>query len=290
MKISIASGKGGTGKTTLATNLAVHLSEYRDVILTDLDVEEPNSGLFIRGTAIHEEIFNTMIPQWQSDSCSLCDECRQICNFNAISRIGDKILIFPQLCHSCYACSELCPANALPMMPKRSGIIRYSRRERLDFVEGILDIGEEQAVPLIAGTMQYVNTHFAAEKIRIYDAPPGTSCPMIEAVKHSDYVILVTEPTPVGLYDLSLAVETVRELKKDFAVVLNRYGMGNADVEDYCGKERISLIAKIPHQRRIAEYCSRGELLYRHVKEFKDALDSIISYLGILPGNTGGRL
>jgi MinD superfamily P-loop ATPase len=290
MNIAIASGKGGTGKTTLSTNLAVYLAEQGKVVLVDLDVEEPNSGLFLSGKQVHTEEKYKMIPEWIAGQCSLCGSCREVCYFNAVTQLSDTIMIFPQLCHSCYACSELCPENALPMKKRRIGILRHMENAGLSFVESILDIGEEQAVPLIAQTIRYVNEHFQNIAIRIFDSPPGTSCPMIEAVKHSDFVILVTEPTPVGLYDLSLAVETVRELKKDFAVVLNRYGMGNADVEDYCRKERIPLIAKIPHQRRIAEYCSRGELLYRHVKEFKYALDSIISHLGILPGNTGGRL
>ncbi|MDD3716769.1 MAG: ATP-binding protein [Candidatus Marinimicrobia bacterium] len=281
MKISIASGKGGTGKTTLASNLAVYLSEYRNVVLADLDVEEPNSGLFIAGNKIYEETFNTMIPEWQRNTCTLCNRCREVCNFNAITRIADEILVFPQLCHSCYACSELCPVGALPMKAKRTGLIRHFSRKSLDFIEGILDIGEEQAVPLIEGAIHYIDEHFSADILRIYDAPPGTSCPMIEAVKDADYIILVTEPTPVGLYDLELAVDTVRELRKDFGVVLNRDGIGNGDVEVYCRKEHIPLIARIPQQRRIAEYYAEGKLLYQNFPEIRNALEDIIRTLGI---------
>ncbi|MDD3094663.1 MAG: ATP-binding protein [Candidatus Neomarinimicrobiota bacterium] len=284
MKISIASGKGGTGKTTLASNLAMYLSEFQDVVLADLDVEEPNSGLFIRAAALHEEIFNTMIPEWQQEVCTLCDRCREVCNFNAITRIADEILVFPQLCHSCYACSELCPVNALPMKPKKCGIIRHFRREKLDFIEGVLDIGEEQAVPLIAGTLSYISEHFPAGILRIADAPPGTSCPMIAALKDADYVILVTEPTPVGLYDLGLAVDTVRALKKNFGVVLNRDGIGNSDVETYCKKEHIPLIARIPQQRRIAEHYAEGKLLYKNIPEVRSALEQISRTLGLVIG------
>lgn len=285
MKISIASGKGGTGKTTLASNLAVYLSEYQNVVLADLDVEEPNSGIFIGGKKVAEEIFNTMIPEWQQDACTLCDRCREVCNFNAITRIADQILVFPQLCHSCYACSELCPTDALPMKAKRSGMIRHFSRDSLDFIEGILDIGEEQAVPLIAGAIHYIDENFPSDTIRIYDAPPGTSCPMIEAVKDADYIILVTEPTPVGLYDLGLAVDTVRELKKDFGVVLNRDGIGNSGVEAYCKKEHIPLIARIPQQRRIAEHYAEGKLLYKSIPEVSNALKQIAQKLNIAAGS-----
>lgn len=289
MKISIASGKGGTGKTTLASNLAMYLSEYRNVVLADLDVEEPNSGLFIGGKKIAEAAFNTMIPEWRGDACTLCNRCREVCNFNAITRIADEILVFPQLCHSCYVCSELCPADALPMKAKRTGMIRHFSHDSLDFVEGVLDIGEEQAVPLIAGTMRYIDEHFPADTLRIADAPPGTSCPMIEAIKDADYIILVTEPTPVGLYDLGLAVYTVRELKKDFGVLLNRDGIGNSDVESYCQKEHIPLIARIPQQRRIAEYYAEGKLLYKNIPEVRAALEQISRTLGLAAGtlNTG---
>jgi MinD superfamily P-loop ATPase len=281
MKISIASGKGGTGKTTVAVNLAMLLSESRDVILADLDVEEPNSGLFINAAPVHEEIFDTMIPEWQQDPCTLCDRCREVCNFNAITRIADEILVFPQLCHSCFACSELCPTDALPMKANRSGMIRHWQGGNLSFIEGILDIGKEQAVPLIAGTIRYMDRHLAPDTIRIYDAPPGTSCPMIEAVKDADWVLLVTEPTPVGLYDLGLAVDTVRELKKDFGVVLNRDGIGNSDVEAYCKKEHIPLIARIPQQRRIAEHYAEGKLLYKDIPEVREALEQIRIKTGI---------
>ncbi len=287
MKISIASGKGGTGKTTLSTNLAAYIAETRPVVLADLDVEEPNAGLFIPGIKIHEDVKYKMIPEWKQDVCTLCGKCREVCNFNAITQILDRIMVFPQLCHSCFACSELCPVNALPMKAERIGILRHFTYGRLTFIESILDVGEEQAVPLIAQTLRYVGETCGKDTITICDAPPGTSCPMIEAVKDADRVLLITEPTPVGLYDLTLAVETVRELKKDFGVILNRYGIGDDGVENYCRKEHIPLIAKIPNQRHIAERYSQGMLLYREVPGVKEALDRILVFLGISRQESG---
>ena len=281
MKIAIASGKGGTGKTTLAVNLAGFLAEKRDVVLTDLDVEEPNSGLFIKGELILQQHKFKMVPVLQG-SCSLCGECQQICNFHAVLQLGPQIMVFPELCHSCYACSELCPESALLMMPQKMGELKHFERGRLSFIESRLDIGQEQAVPLIAQTNTYINEHFTNGAVKIYDSPPGTSCPVIEAVKNVDFVILVTEPTPFGLHDLKLAVDTMRELGKKFAVVINRFGIGNDDVIDYCSKEQIDIIAKIPNDRRIAELYSRGELLYRKVSAVKDQLEKIEGFLRTL--------
>ncbi len=279
MKVAIASGKGGTGKTTLSTNLASYLSETTAVVLTDLDVEEPNSGLFIRGELRHSQVRNKMVPGWQADRCSLCGNCEEVCNFNAILKMGDRILVLPELCHGCYACSELCPTAALPMLPKPMGELRQFKAGKLDLVEGRLNLSEEQAVPLIKQTIDFVDAEFPVETIRIFDAPPGTSCPVIEAIKDADLVLLITEPTPFGLHDLKLAVLTVRQLGKPFAVVLNRYGIGDDKVQAYCAAEDISLIACIPNSRAIAEAYAAGELLYRGVPEVKAAVESIASFI-----------
>ena len=218
MKIAIASGKGGTGKTTVSTNLASLLAESEDVVLTDLDVEEPNSGLFISGKILHEEDKYKMIPEWKKDECILCGNCQKVCNFNAVMKLGEMILVFPELCHGCYACSELCPTKSLPMIPKKMGELKHYKSGNLDFIESKLIIGEEQAVPLIKQTLDYVDDNFPVKTIKIFDAPPGTSCPVIEATKDADLILLVTEPTPFGLHDLILAIETMKELKKDMGV------------------------------------------------------------------------
>lgn len=279
MKIAIASGKGGTGKTTLSTNLALLLAENQEVVLVDLDVEEPNSGLFIRADLIHEEDTFKMVPDWVEDQCTFCGECQKVCNFHAVIQLGKMIMVFPELCHACYACSELCPADALPMIPKKMGKLKHFKKDHLQFIESRLDIGEEQAVPLIKHTQDYVNKQFENKIIRIYDSPPGTSCPVIEASKDADYVILVTEPTPFGLHDLKLAIETMNALNRNFGVVINRNGIGNNDVLQYCSEHQIQVLAKIPNSRRIAELYAQGKLVYQEVAEFRRELEKISTYI-----------
>jgi len=278
MKIAIASGKGGTGKTTLSTNLATYLAEKSKVVLTDLDVEEPNSGLFIQADLFHQEDKFKMIPEWDPDECTLCGNCQLVCNFNAVLKL-EGIMVFPELCHSCYACSELCPANSLPMIPQKMGELTHYKNENLDFVESRIEIGQEQAVPLISQTIQYVDKHFGEGITKIYDAPPGTSCPVIEATKNADFVILITEPTPFGLHDLKLAVETMHSLKKEFGVVINRHGIGNDDVLQYCEKNNVPVLAKIPNDRKIAELYSAGRLIYQHIPEVKKQLKHLSGFI-----------
>lgn len=279
MKIAIASGKGGTGKTTLSTNLTALFAETEKVVLTDLDVEEPNSGLFIKGDHVKEEIKYKMIPEWKEDTCTLCGECQKNCNFHAVIQLGPQILVFPELCHSCYACSELCPTGSLPMIKQRMGTLNQYNKGNISFIESRLDIGQEQAVPLIAQTNEYIDETFDENTIKIFDAPPGTSCPVIEATKDVDFVILITEPTPFGLHDLKLAVETMKELKKDFGVVINRFGIGNNDVVDYCEEDNIPILAKIPNSRKLAELYSKGKLVYTELPEVKRELQNIKNHI-----------
>lgn len=279
MKIAIASGKGGTGKTTLSTNLTAFFAENRQVVLADLDVEEPNSGLFIKGQLEKEEVKYKMIPEWNEESCTLCGECQKNCNFHAVIQLGTQILVFPELCHSCYACSELCPFDALPMIKQRMGVLKQFKNENISFIESRLDIGQEQAVPLIGQTIEFIDQHYSKDILRIFDAPPGTSCPVIAATKDADFIILVTEPTPFGLHDLSLAVETMIALEKPFGVVVNRYGIGNNDVLSYCEDHHIPVLAKIPNSRKIAELYSSGKLIYSEIPEFKEELEKIKAYI-----------
>ncbi len=279
MKIAIASGKGGTGKTTLSSNLAAYISEKEKVVLCDLDVEEPNSGLFINGQLLHKEDKYKMVPQWDENKCTFCGQCQEVCNFNAIMKLDTQVIVFPELCHSCYACSELCPSQALPMVTEKMGELKHFQAGDLSFIESHLDVGREQAVPLIAQTIEYVDKHFCEETIKLYDSPPGTSCPVIEATKDVDFVILITEPTPFGFHDIKLAIETMKKMEKDFGVIINRYGIGNDDVLNYCKDNDIPLLAKIPNDRYIAELYSNGELIYTKVPEVKHQLENVYNYI-----------
>jgi len=291
MKIAIASGKGGTGKTTLAVNLASFIQnilpkQNEEVVLIDLDVEEPNAGLFISGELIHKEEQFRLVPQWIEGKCTFCDKCQSLCQFNAIAQLPKTLLIYPELCHSCFACSELCPEQALPMVNRKIGILNhynvhydFASQSDFSFIESILQIGEPSAVPLIKKTKEYTRDAFHINCIKIFDCPPGTSCPVIEAVKDADFTILVTEPTPFGLHDLKLAVETMKKLDKRFGVVINRDGIGNEGVEEYCSNENIQILAKIPNDKKIAEQYSRGELIYKKSNEFRLQLEAIQNYI-----------
>jgi MinD superfamily P-loop ATPase len=280
LKIAIASGKGGTGKTLLATNLAAYLSQTRQTLLVDLDVEEPNDFLFIEGELSRQSDQFKMIPQWDENKCTLCGICSRTCKYHAVIQLGSIILVFKELCHSCYACSELCPEQALPMVKHKMGEIKTKVSGQLTCIESRLNIGEEQAVPLIHQTHELVNKNYNNFPVQIFDCPPGTSCPVVAATKIADYVVLVTEPTPFGLNDLKLAVETMREINKPVGVVINRYGIGNDEVEIYCKDSGIVVLAKIPYDRKIAELYSDGQLIYNKVDQISDSLDEIFNAIG----------
>ena len=279
MNIAIASGKGGTGKTTLSTNLASFIAETEKVVLVDLDVEEPNSALFLEAQLHFSQNQYKMIPKWNETDCLLCGKCQDVCNYHAVIKMLDTIMVFPELCHSCYACSELCPTQSLPMEAKKMGELKHFKTNSFDFIESRLLIGEEQAVPLIKQTLDYVEAHFESSDIKIYDSPPGTSCPVIEATKDADFVILISEPTPFGYNDLVLAIETMQALKQNFGIVINRFGLGNDDIEKYCEQHNIPILAKIPNKKSIAELYSKGELLFQKVPEVRTALEKIYQYL-----------
>ena len=280
MKITIASGKGGTGKTTISTNLSSYIANIgSSVVLTDLDVEEPNSALFLHTKLNTTQMSNKMIPTWKSNDCTLCGECAKNCHFNAIVAMPKEILVFKELCHSCYACSELCPTDSLPMSPSRIGEIKEFKTNKFPFIEGRLDLGQEMAVPLISQTIEYTSKKYP-NHIKIFDAPPGTSCPVIEASRGSDFVILITEATPFGLNDLTLAVETMRVLNQKFGVIINRHGIGDACVEEYCQKEGIPIITKVKNDKEVAKLYSKGELIYEKIEHFKNSLDEIVAFIG----------
>ncbi len=258
MKLAVASGKGGTGKTTLATNLAVVAAELgRSVAYLDCDVEEPNGHLFLKPSIDIREPVTLLVPQVLVDGCDCCGLCAQVCQYSALVWLGDKPLVFPELCHSCGGCALVCPKKAIIEVPREIGRVEAGHAGPVRFVHGLLNVGEAKSPPVIRAVRA------AAPDVdwQIIDAPPGTSCPVVAAVRECDSVLLVTEPTPFGLHDLTLAVETLRQVGLPLAVVINRADVGDARVATYCAAEGIPVLLTIPDDRRIAEAYSRGELL-----------------------------
>lgn len=264
MIISVASGKGGTGKTTVSTNLA--LSMGSNVQLLDCDVEEPNAHLFIKPTFTKTETVTTPVPEVDEKKCSLCGKCGEICQFKAIIMIADSVMTFPELCHSCGGCWEVCPEDAITQKPRELGVIQEGHCNGLEFVHGRLRVGESMSPPLISRVRSYTQP----DKLTIIDAPPGTSCPVIASMKDTDFILLVTEPTPFGLHDLKLAVGAVKLLDIPCGLVINRSDMGDNKVKAYAEKEGLKLLMEIPFDRKIAETYSRGEVMVETMPQWKE--------------------
>jgi MinD superfamily P-loop ATPase len=264
MIISIASGKGGTGKTTIATNLGVSLGH--GVQLLDCDVEEPNAHLFIRPTFEKTQVVSASVPEVDGEKCNLCGKCGDICQFKAIVVIGNTVLPFPELCHSCGGCMAVCPEKAIREGERVLGIIEAGRRGDLEFVHGRLRVGEAMSPPLI----RRVRSFAKPDGVTIIDAPPGTSCPVITSIKGADFVLLVTEPTPFGLHDLKLAIGAVRILGIPCGLVINRSDMGDDRVREYAKEVDLPILMEIPFDRRIAEAYSRGQMLVEVMPEWKE--------------------
>ncbi|MDI6890273.1 MAG: ATP-binding protein [Thermodesulfovibrionales bacterium] len=267
MIISVASGKGGTGKTTVAVNLALALN---NVQFLDCDVEEPNAHLFLKPDIKDRKIATVPVPVVDESKCDYCGKCRDICAYGAIAVIPQdeemkgSILIFPHLCHSCGGCSLLCPQDAIKEGNKEIGIIEVGSCGGIQFVHGKLNIGEIMSPPLIKQVKEYINP----ARTVIIDAPPGTSCPVIASVKGSDFCILVTEPTPFGLNDLVLAVEVLEKLQIPHGVVVNRSDIGDNKVDLYCKEKNISILMRIPFNKEIALLYSRGIPIVEEKKEY----------------------
>ena len=272
MIISVASGKGGTGKTLVATSLALSLKEREKVQLLDCDVEEPNAHVFLRPVITSSESVYTPVPKVDEDKCTYCGKCAQVCAYHAIAVLGEHVLTFPQLCHGCGACSYLCPENAITEEGRKSGIVEWGHSGGIDFAHGKLNVGEAMAPPIIRKVKEQASNN----GVVIVDAPPGTSCPVVESIKGSDFCILVTEPTPFGLNDLMLAVETVRELNIPFGVVLNRVGVGYKDVEKYCLEENIPIMLTIPLDTEIARLYSKGIALVEGMPQWKSSIIEVL--------------
>ena len=276
MKIAIASGKGGTGKTTVATNLA-YLASLTDEAVTylDCDVEEPNGHLFLKPRFTKTVRVKKLVPRLDKGKCENCGKCSEICAFGAIACVGKTVLTFPELCHACGGCFRVCPTGAISEVPWEVGQVEIGQAASVSFVKGVLDIGQAMSPPII----QAVKAAAPEEGLVLIDAPPGTSCPVIESIRDCDYVILVTEPTPFGLNDLALAVDMVRALRLPFSVVINRADVGDGQVRVYCQQNNIEVLAEIPDDRRIAEAYARGELICAALPDVKMIFAEVLSKL-----------
>ena len=263
MIISIASGKGGTGKTTISTNLARSIGTK--VQLLDCDVEQPNAHLFIPPVFKWSKTITTPVPNVDLNKCTLCGKCSEICQFNAIVVVGETVLAFEPLCHSCGGCMEICPENAISEKGRELGVIQKGRYNGIEIFQGKLRVGEAMSPPLIKKVMSFA----CQDRLSIVDAPPGTSCPVIETMKSADYVLMVTEPTPFGLHDLKLAVGAAKILDVPCGLVINRADLGDNQVKEYAHRENLPVLMEIPYDRRIAEAYTRGELLVEVMPEWK---------------------
>jgi MinD superfamily P-loop ATPase len=265
MRIVFASGKGGTGKTILATNLASVLAD-QDYAVTylDCDVEAPNGHIFLKPVITSRDAVTIPVPEVDEVRCTRCGRCGDFCPSHAIVCLGNAVLTFPELCHGCGGCALVCPEKAIREIPRAIGEVARGASGSIRFVEGRLQIGQPMSPPIIRAVKQ----HLPRTGIAILDAPPGTACPMVETVRDTDFVLLVTEPTVFGLHDLTLAVEVVRKVGVPFGVALNRAGSGDDGVQRYCTLADIPVLLQIPEDRRVAEIYSRGELAARHFPGF----------------------
>lgn len=262
MIIAVASGKGGTGKTTVAVNLALSLGPTN---LLDCDVEEPNVHTLLHPTDLQTTSVTVSTPLVTEDKCTLCGKCANFCQFNAIFVGKTKVLVYSEMCHSCGGCSLVCPEDAITEVPRSIGKIHQSTIGSIHLVYGELSIGEPIATTLIQAVKKHVNS----AQTNILDAPPGTACPVIETMRESDFIVLVTEPTPFGFHDLSMAVDVVRELRIPFGVIINRAGIGDEGVEEFCKQNEIPILMEIPFDRHIAEAYSRGIPFVQEIPEWR---------------------
>ena len=302
MRIVVASGKGGTGKTTVATSLALVATEQNSVRFMDCDVEAPNAGLFLDPTLDTRKEVGILIPEIDSNTCTYCGKCAEVCQFHAIAVIGKKTLVFPELCHGCGSCTLICPEGAISEHLNVMGVLESGLAARqIDFAQGVMNVGEPMAVPIIrelkkwdpvslrgavspeaipslSGRLLHRNTA-RNDMFEIRDAPPGASCPVVETIRGADFVLLVTEPTPFGLHDLKQVAEIARELGLPAGVIINRDGIGDNAVQEYCDEKDLPILMRIPMERKVAEGIAQGRTLIEIKPELGPAFSEMLSQI-----------
>jgi MinD superfamily P-loop ATPase len=276
VRVAIASGKGGTGKTTVATNLAwIAAQEDKKVVYLDCDVEEPNGQIFLKPNVDWRKPVTVAVPQVDPAVCDLCGQCGEICQFSAIVCAGTRVLIFPDLCHSCGGCDLVCSLSAITEVPRTIATVMAGHAGSLQYFQGLLNIGEPMSPPVIRA----VKAEVREADLVIVDAPPGTACPMVEAVRGCERALLVTEPTPFGLHDLELALETMERLEIPCEVVVNRAGLNGSATHELCRRKGVEIVAEIPDSRAIAESYSRGELSSKNDPDVRDRFRDLLTHI-----------
>ncbi|NLJ86761.1 MAG: P-loop NTPase [Firmicutes bacterium] len=274
MLITIASGKGGTGKTTIAVNLALIIKEMLPVMLLDCDVEEPNAHLFLQPSFTqHRGVFTT-VPKVDETKCDGCGRCSSFCAYGAIAIVEKQPIIFPELCHSCGGCSLVCPTEAITEIPRKIGSVETGAGKGIQITKGSLAIGSPLA-PVVVNAVRDTAPANHRGRVVIIDASPGTSCSVVAAVQNTDFCLLVTEPTPFGLHDLALAVELATKLQLPYGVVINRSGLGDSGVYDYCSEARIPILMEIPFDTRYASCYAKGGLLVEAFPDLKEQFHNL---------------
>lgn len=287
MVIAVASGKGGTGKTTVATSFALALAESgRPVACLDCDVEAPNAHIFLRPALNNYKQVDLLIPEVDSDVCAGRGVCAEVCQFHAIVTLGGKTLVFPELCHGCGSCTLVCPEKAITEIPKSLGHLESGRvNGGMFFAHGVLNIGEPMAVPVISQLKDW--QAFPQSTISIVDSPPGASCPVVESLRGADFILLITEPTPFGLHDLRLAVQLTRELNIPAGVIVNRDGIGDEGVDIYCGESDVPILMRIPFDRELGANLAQGKSLVEVAPEYKQRFIDLYSRIKTILNESG---
>jgi MinD superfamily P-loop ATPase len=268
MIVSVASGKGGTGKTSVAVNMALSIGRVQ---LLDCDVEEPNAYLFLKPEISQTKAVTVSVPVVNDELCNRCRKCADFCQYNALFVGSREVMIFPDLCHSCGGCKIVCPAEAISEKPHRIGTLKRGAASNVELVYGELDVQRPMAIPIIAEVKRQIRK----DKNVILDSPPGTSCPVIQTVTGSDFCVLVTEPTPFGLHDLKLIVQVLETMKIPCGVVINRAGVGDKKVHEFCGEKNIPILLEIPYDKRIAELYSQGVPFIQEMSEWKQKFQKL---------------